>query len=390
MGAMNTLLKFLRNSVRGALVLGFVQLRARVEGEAQTIGLRGQIPAAEYNALLDLYNSAGGPFWYQSRGWTNPASTTWAGVAVNAGHVAAIDLRENNLVGTIPTSLGNLPELSGIYMNGNGIGGTIPSSFGNLRALVYLWLQDNELRGGIPDGLGNLSATLFSLRLENNYLTGSIPSSLGSLPFIGELRLSNNQLSGTIPSSLGNDLVLQDLELDNNQLTGSIPSNLGTDFNLKTLLLDNNQLSGTIPVSLTNTEMLTMDFSCNQLSGDVPNFSGFKYATLYLGTNYLNIAPGSPSWSNIQAMIYTGNLVYYTQQSLLPPIILGPVQLLSGGAAQVGLTGLVGSAIEIQTSADLANWADLASLVLTNDTGQFLDPTAAGFPKRFYRAVVPP
>jgi hypothetical protein len=67
---------------------------------------------------------------------------------------------------------------------------------------------------------------------------------------------------------------------------------------------------------------------------------------------------------------------------------LGPVLLLSGGAVQVGVTGLAGQTYLIQASTDLVNWTTLTTLTLTNGTGQFIDSSPANVNQRFYRAVV--
>ena len=62
-------------------------------------------------------------------------------------------------------------------------------------------LQDyfdaNQVTGSLPAELGNLS-NLTNLFLFENQLTGSIPSELGNLGNLQYLALSNNQLSGSI------------------------------------------------------------------------------------------------------------------------------------------------------------------------------------------------
>ncbi len=72
----------------------------------------------------------------------------------------------------------------------------------------------------------------------------------------------------------------------------------------------------------------------------------------------------------------------------MPPA-LGPVVLLPGGAARVTLTGLAGQTYLIQASTNLTDWLTLFNVALTTPSGQFVDSSAANFPRRFYRAVGP-
>ena len=69
-----------------------------------------QIPQIERNALIALYNFTNGASWKYARNWTKPAGTeySWGLLACLGGKVVHLTLTENNLVGYIPTELGNL------------------------------------------------------------------------------------------------------------------------------------------------------------------------------------------------------------------------------------------------------------------------------------------
>lgn len=92
------------------------------------------------------------------------------------------------------------PRITKIKLSGKNVQGEIPSELGNMDELTELWLDGNSLTGPIPD-MSNL-IKLKIMHLENNKLRGNIPSSMGSLPSLRELYIQNNSLSGEIPPGL--------------------------------------------------------------------------------------------------------------------------------------------------------------------------------------------
>jgi Leucine-rich repeat (LRR) protein len=256
------------------------------------------IPAAKAQAdvndslaLVDLYNSTDGPHWTRSTNWLTTAPLRkWYRVATGKHRVISIRLSSNNLSGNIPSSLGNLTNLSRLELGNNQLSGSIPTALGNLTNLDFLTLNNNQLSGSIPTALGNLT-NLDYLALNNNQLSGNIPAELGNLIKLNTLYLNNNQLSGSIPAELGNLTYLGFLYLNNNQLSGSIPAELGNLTRLNTLHLNNNQLSGSIPAELGNlTNLSFLYLNNNQLSGSIPveleNLINIGY--LFLSYNQLS------------------------------------------------------------------------------------------------------
>ena len=270
-----------------------------------TGGLLGQvhaaIPASERAALIALYNSTDGDNWSNNDGWkTTPlhedgfaipgTECTWYGISCTGDSVTTLDLRSNQLSGSIPDELGNMANLEYLYLMGNQLTGSIPVELGNLISLQYLYLSANQLTGNIPSELGDLT-NLIGLYLYNNQLTGSIPAELGDLYNLQNLWLSNNRLTGSIPAGLGGLANLVSLELNTNQLTGSIPAELGNLNNLVTLLLYENQLIGNIPSELGNmTNLQGLFLMGNQLTGKIPSQVGnlTNLTELYLSNNQLN------------------------------------------------------------------------------------------------------
>jgi len=62
----------------------------------------------------------------------------------------------NNLIGTIPTELGELRLLEDLLLGGNLFGGEIPTELGNLGNLVKLYVNGNGLTSSLPTELGRL------------------------------------------------------------------------------------------------------------------------------------------------------------------------------------------------------------------------------------------
>ncbi|KAL6294022.1 hypothetical protein ACE6H2_002164 [Prunus campanulata] len=86
-----------------------------------------------------------------------------------------IDLSENNIVGDIPTEIGQLQLLQKLDLHSNNFSGVIPDQISNLKNLEVL-------------------------NLCMNHLSGIIPSSLASLHFLKEFNASYNNLEGPIPT----------------------------------------------------------------------------------------------------------------------------------------------------------------------------------------------
>ena len=278
--------------------------------------LSGDLPCAgnrdseeDRAALVELYNATNGVNWRNNTNWNSSAPLNeWVGVSTDGqGRAVVLDLGDNGLSGSIPSSLGSLTNLEELDLGGNSLSGSIPPSLGNLTNLEKLSLHENGLSGSIPPSLGSL-ANLEKLSLHDNQLSGSIPSSLGSLTNLEELDLGGNSLSGSIPSSLGSLTNLEELALGGNGLSDSIPSSLGGLTNLTALYLHDNQLSGLIPSflgSLTNLGEVWLHR--NQLSGSIPSSLGnlSVLGVLSLGDNQLT-GPIPATLGNLDNLVGLG------------------------------------------------------------------------------------
>ena len=237
------------------------------------------VSAEERAALIAVYNSTNGAGWTDRTNWRNAGDTDfndpgteclWFGVICTGSTVTTLDLKSNELDGTIPADLGNLSNLRTLNLYSNSLSGNIPPELGNLASLQVLYLRGNQLSGSIPPELGGLSVLQY-LVLYDNQLTGGVPPVLGSLPDLVDLDLDSNYLTGSIPPELGNLSDLKYLYLASNSLSGNIPIELGSLSNLKVLSLSSNQLTGSIPSELGSlSNLVRMSLSSNQLTGNIP------------------------------------------------------------------------------------------------------------------------
>ncbi|KAJ6707520.1 LEUCINE-RICH REPEAT RECEPTOR-LIKE PROTEIN KINASE FAMILY PROTEIN-RELATED [Salix viminalis] len=105
-----------------------------------------------------------------------------------------LDASKNQIIGTIPPSVGDLVSLVSLDMSWNLLHGPIPSSLSEIRGLKYLSFAE------IPNDLVKLR-NLTALLLNNNKLSGQIPSGLASVTLLSMFNVSFNNLSGPLPSS---------------------------------------------------------------------------------------------------------------------------------------------------------------------------------------------
>ncbi|GJM94744.1 hypothetical protein PR202_ga11419 [Eleusine coracana subsp. coracana] len=122
----------------------------------------------------------------------------WSMVYCHHGQLRELNLKQNNLSGTLSPAIGRLTSLRVLYLSQNAISGPIPDTIGRMQLLQKLDLSNNQFNGTIPSALGGLLKLQF-LDLNNNSLSGPIPDSLSTAPKILRLDLSFNNLSGRRP-----------------------------------------------------------------------------------------------------------------------------------------------------------------------------------------------
>ncbi len=305
-----------------------------------------QVTASDSLSLVDLYNSTSGGSWTHNTNWLSTAPVgSWYGVSIVFSHVTAVNLINNNLSGTIPSSVGNLDSLSYLRLDSNKLTGSIPATIGNLSHLVFLTARGNQLNGPLPTTFASMDS-LQRLDLFYNQIPGSIPSQLGSALNLNYLDLSGNNLSGTIPPELGNLSKVTYFNLNSNQLTGSIPtvlgnlssdiyfdlaanqlsgaipSELGNLSNLQILSLDNNAFTGSIPTTLANlTNLFGISLTGNQLTGSIPpgfgNITGLHDISLFNNQLTGPVPSTFANLTNLRTLLLSNNKLSGTIPSFL-------------------------------------------------------------------------
>ncbi|XP_010449471.1 PREDICTED: receptor-like protein 51 [Camelina sativa] len=167
-----------------------------------------------------------------------PVSTSGLFVILgNMRKIVSLTISHANLSGNIPKSLHS--NLTFIDLSDNLLKGSIPTSVTLLSNLKSLNLSKNSISGDIPDGIGDL-ISLKNLSLASNKLSGPIPDSISSIPELTHLDLSGNQLNGTVPRFISKMKHLTHLNLANNDLRGVLPFNASFIKNLEVFKIGGN------------------------------------------------------------------------------------------------------------------------------------------------------
>ncbi|KAL7248604.1 hypothetical protein ACSBR2_003359 [Camellia fascicularis] len=261
----------------------------------------------------------------------------WKGVTCDqAGHVRGLDLNSESINSGVNknSSLFSLKFLESLNLANNSFNFTqIPSSFGNLTNLTYLNLSNAGFSGQIPIELSHLKrlvtldlSTLYfpgirSLQLQYPNLSTLLQNLTGltelhldgvnisapgiewcqtisySLPNLRVLSLSNCYLSGPIDSSLLKLQSLSEIHLGSNNLSVSVPEFFANFANLTVFSLSSSNLEGQFPLKIFQVPTLhTLDLGNNlKLQGSLPEFpqNGSLQRLVLSNTNFSGRLPDS-------------------------------------------------------------------------------------------------
>ena len=128
--------------------------------------------ASEIAALRDIYSSTIGLTWFVNLQWPTTTQTVptfnpccWVGVTcVNyfgiGVRVAELNLAHNNLKGSLPNSIGQLPFLNKLYETTDKDKKCIFSDFFFLSSFwppLHRFLHNNKIAGGLPQSMSSLT-----------------------------------------------------------------------------------------------------------------------------------------------------------------------------------------------------------------------------------------
>ncbi|XP_054811951.1 MDIS1-interacting receptor like kinase 2-like [Prosopis cineraria] len=190
-----------------------------------------------------------------------------------------LDLKTNNLVGSIPENIGVLSKLQYLDLSTNYLNGTLPISMANLTQVHELDVSRNNITGTLdprlfPDGSDQPKTGLIGIRnllFQDTLLGGRIPDEIGNIRNLTVLALDGNSFHGPIPPSLGNCTHLSVLRMSGNQLSGMIPPSFGRLTNLSEVFLHINNLDGPLPQEFGNISSLTvLHLAENNFTGELP------------------------------------------------------------------------------------------------------------------------
>ncbi|XP_019168885.1 PREDICTED: leucine-rich repeat receptor-like protein kinase PXC2 [Ipomoea nil] len=305
-----TLLNMSKNAIQGPIPMSFCKLKKLRFLDLSKNNFTETIPAClDVSSLRYLHLHGNGFTGFLPK------------LLSEASSLVTLDMRDNNLSGTLPTWISSLSNLRFLLLGGNQFQGSIPSQLCDLRNVSMLDLSSNHLSSVLPSCLHKLlfgSKTTFNAMLEPKvygwasywslttyshesqlqidiyfeseymasdeeeeveFVTKSRSESYkGSiLKYMSGMDLSFNNFTGPIPQEIGLLSDIHTLNLSHNHFIGSIPT---TFFNLKQiecLDLSHNRLNGQIPQDLIELNFLSIfSVAFNNLSGRIPDNEQFS------------------------------------------------------------------------------------------------------------------
>jgi len=278
--------------------------------------------------LLRVFEKTEGFEWRNRDGWNiDPTDyCSWEGITCNTeyysedqyyvedellGQIDTINLSDNNLIGTLPQDIWEIPNLNTLDLRDNPY---LDVDFTGIEksTIQKLILSDTGVKkfGGLED-----AKFLKELHLTECYVGGTIPKEIFSLATLEGFFANYNAFTGTIPADIAKLTELRELFLFENNLKGMIPDKIGELTKLRTLILSMNSLTGELPGDalnmLSNLQVLGLNRDeGNQeggFKGPLPSLNNLNDLTeLYIQNNLLTgEIPENFLWNAPKAEVVT-------------------------------------------------------------------------------------
>ncbi|GKV05288.1 hypothetical protein SLEP1_g17318 [Rubroshorea leprosula] len=185
-------------------------------------------------------------------------------------NIRTLDIRSNMLQGVFP-----VPPIKMIFLliSTNNLSGEISSELCKANSLEILDFSHNNLSGMIPNCLPKLSKSLFVLNMQANRFHGNMPSMFPKGCRIQNFNLHGNQMEGLLPRSLVNCRMLEVLDIGNNNIKDTFPYWLESLPKLQVLVLRSNKFHGFVHNTKANSsfpKLRVLDLSNNNFVGPLP------------------------------------------------------------------------------------------------------------------------
>ena len=158
------------------------------------------------------------------------ASTRTTNFGSASGHVTSLDLKRSRLAGSLV--IGSLPHLEILNIGENLLNGTIPSTLYDLSKLQSLIMEKNFFGPYLTEGIGQLTL-LETLSLNDNRFESDLPSTLGNLKALKNLYLFSNSFSGRLVEYILQMPKLEVVDVADNLFTGTLIPSIGRLSNLR-------------------------------------------------------------------------------------------------------------------------------------------------------------
>lgn len=162
-----------------------LKLNGRIDHFALTLPVdEVQMDEADFALLKRFYEESGGDGWTHKWNFASTPAATGRldGVKTRNGRVVRVSLPDNNLKGTLGSTLFSLPELAEINLRGNQLCGNMDTWMATLRQsgikcthLRHLDLSGNQFTGNLG-AVGDAFPELVSLRAAECHLTDVMPA----------------------------------------------------------------------------------------------------------------------------------------------------------------------------------------------------------------------